>query len=154
MTKAANLAALSSGPAFHYYASTNQSISSATFTKVTLGGTTFDASGGMFSSSRFQPTVAGYYQVNARICMLATGGTSRQIMSIFKNSGEHYRAFDMYTTTPTSGNAIFNGSAIVALNGTTDYIELYVYLNGSGISLSYASANETSSMSVSLIRAA
>jgi hypothetical protein len=142
------------GPAFRYNASTTQSITNSTFTKVTLASSVFDTTGGMFSSSRFTPTVAGYYQVNAAICMAATGGTTRQILSFFKNGTEHYRALDLYSNTPTSGNFICNGSVLVYLNGSTDYIELYGYFTGSGISFYYAAANETSSMSASLVRAA
>jgi hypothetical protein len=54
------------GPAVSAYESGNQSISSNVWTKVTLGTEEFDTNNN-FASSRFTPTVAGYYQINGSI---------------------------------------------------------------------------------------
>jgi len=50
------------GPAFMAESTVDQSVTSATWTKVTLGNEIFDTDS-CFSSSRFTPTVAGYYQL-------------------------------------------------------------------------------------------
>ena len=52
------------GPAFSAYLSANQSVSANVFTKITFDTEDFDTNSN-FSSSRFTPTVAGYYQLNA-----------------------------------------------------------------------------------------
>jgi hypothetical protein len=108
------------GPAFSAYASTNQTVTSGAFTKVTFGTEAFDTNNN-FASSRFTPTVAGYYQVNASIALLTSITTV--IPAIYKNSGQH----KVGTRTSASLNA--GVSTLVYCNGTTDYIEAYVYIS-------------------------
>jgi hypothetical protein len=130
-------------PAFSAYSNTNQTITGSTFTKVTLGTEDFDTNSN-FASSRFTPTVAGYYQVNGKMdAQASTGGVTRCISSIFKNGTEYRRGFDTFLT------SAFNASVsdIVYLNGTTDYIELYGYITtgttaiiNSGSTITYFSA--------------
>jgi hypothetical protein len=110
------------GPAFSAYPSSNQTITSATFTKILFQNTDFDASNGTYSSSRFTPTVAGYYQVQVSISPV-TATTATQA-AIYKNGALNKRQFI------TLGNAIQFVSALVYLNGTTDYVEGWGYLTG------------------------
>lgn len=114
------------GPAFSVTKSANQSISGSTWTKVTFDTEGFDtASFFDTSTSRFTPLVAGYYQVNGAAWM---GGQPQQRVSVYKNGTE-------YKTGPVTANGggYMNSSnvvCIVYLNGSTDYIELYVYQAG------------------------
>ena len=115
------------GPAFSVYLSGNQGISNATWTKVTFDTEVFDTNNN-FASNRFTPTVAGYYQINARIFSdYNTLYPSSVYCGIYKNG------------TLYSQNAFFIGvtfygycglSDLIYCNGSTDYIEIYVYLGG------------------------
>jgi hypothetical protein len=108
------------GPAFSYYQSSAQTIGSInTFTKVTFTSNDFDTTSGMFASSRFTPTIAGYYQVSGGIGVGATLCTVA--ISIFKN-GSAFKY--LQTTSPALVSGAY-GSALIYLNGSTDYIEIY-----------------------------
>lgn len=117
------------GPAFRGYATTTQSFSASTWTKVTLSGESFDTNSN-FASSRFTPTVAGYYQINGKVgCQPSTGTVTRVLCGIFKNGVEERLGSDIFST----GNIVQTSATIATLiymNGSTDYIELYVYMVG------------------------
>ena len=104
------------GPAFSAYALTGVSTTTGTLTKIGFDTEEFDTNNN-FASSRFTPTVAGYYQVGAGI----TGGYSTQIISIFKNGAEYKRGAQ------TVGASLQETTtfALVYCNGSTDYIEVY-----------------------------
>ena len=71
--------------------------------------------------ARFQPQVAGYYQINCG-CGLAAGSVS-SYNSIYLNDVEYRRS-----TTSDGPNTRL--STLVYLNGTTDYAEGWVYSAG------------------------
>jgi hypothetical protein len=108
------------GPTFSYYQSSSQTISSNTVTKLTFTSSDWDTTSGMFASSRFTPTVAGYYQVSGAAAFNAAYSTA--LIYIYKN-GANYKRF---TNTSASTVSSLNGSALVYCNGSTDYIELYI----------------------------
>ena len=110
-----------SGPAFSAYSTATQSFSSGTFTKVQFNNETFDTNSNFDSSTnyRFTPTVAGYYQINA-IMSIDAGMTYAQI-TIYKNGSLYKR---MYSRQDQGYSA--NISDVVYLNGSTDYVEIYV----------------------------
>jgi hypothetical protein len=115
------------GPAFSAYKSSgNQSITSGTFTKVTYDVENFDTNNN-FASSRFTPTVAGYYQINAGLSVETSSTITRVLITIYKNGAEYTRGTDIL-----AGNAVFVGD-VIYFNGTTDYIEIYVYATGTGL---------------------
>jgi hypothetical protein len=74
--------------------------------------------------SRFQPTVAGTYQI-----MLTAYGNGTPILlanaSIYLNGAEWRRAGDS-----VAGSTAINVTALVKLNGTTDYIEGFIRVQG------------------------
>jgi hypothetical protein len=113
----------SSGPAFSAYGTSTQSLSSATFTKVTFGSENFDTAGN-FASSRFTPTTAGYYQINTTVPY--DNNANRAIISFYKNGSAYMRAADITTST---AYGTLNGSIIMNFNGTTDYVEVYAQLH-------------------------
>lgn len=119
------------GPAFSAYQSSSQSITLNTFTKVLFQTEQFDTNNN-FSSSTFTPTVAGYYQINS--CVYTNANASRILISIYKNGSEITRPFDVTATTIIGGSA----SQLLYLNGSTDYVEIYVYL-GASVSISATS---------------
>ena len=111
-------------PAFSYYASTNaQSITSGAFTKITFTSQEFDTtSGAMFSSSRFTPTIAGYYQIDACVG-LSSSALGICLVTIFKNGNR----FKDGAIIPNSGGANCPASALIYFNGSTDYAEIFLY---------------------------
>lgn len=138
------------GPAFSAYSTVLQSVSSATFTKVTLNNEEFDTNNNFDSTTnyRFTPTVAGYYQINAAVVMTGTSVT-RFFCSIYKNGSEYKRGNDLLGTGYQP-----NVSSLVYLNGTTDYIELYAWIAGaSGLSIGTGTSREIY-MNGSMTRAA
>ena len=128
---AANVAG--NGPAFSVYRNANQTVSPATSTKIAFNAEVFDTHGAFDSTTnyRFQPTIAGYYHISA--------GTTQP-----NASGSAYIEVDLIATSGgKSGSASIgvNGvlyprtvvSALIYLNGSTDYVEAYVYgANGGG----------------------
>jgi hypothetical protein len=123
----ANTFGAGTGPTFSAYAGSGQSISSGTFTKVTCGTEEWDTNSNYdTSTSRFTPTVAGYYQVNGYVGFTSSTRTNTQA-AIYKNGSQHRTLNQL-----DSNLYVVGGSSIVYLNGSTDYIELYVYSAASG----------------------
>jgi hypothetical protein len=137
---------------FAYKDGTPQSITNSTFTKVTFNTELFDTNNN-FASSTFTPTVAGYYQISGGISNLAGSTPTRTILSFWKN-GSGYAGLGDFTA--SSCYRVY-GSTLVYCNGSTDYIELYVYLSGSSLSLDYGvstGVGYNTYFSASLVRAA
>jgi hypothetical protein len=107
-------------PAFSAYNTSNQSVTDSTYTKTTLGTEEFDTNNN-FASGSFTPTVAGYYQINGSI-YTGTSAITRAIAYLYKNGSPYKRGTDR-----TVGNSV-NVSAVVYLNGSTDYVELWGYV--------------------------
>jgi hypothetical protein len=121
----------SSGPAFSAFRSgSNQSITSATFTKIQFNGENFDTAGNFDSTTnyRFTPTTAGYYQVNITAAFDASPASSltRAIVYIYKNGTEWLQVNDCSIQNIKSGS----GASVIYFNGSSDYIEGYIYLVG------------------------
>jgi hypothetical protein len=117
------------GAAFFARLSGFQTISFATATKVALDTELFDTNSNFDTTNyRFTPTVAGYYQISS--AMRGAGSTSNTGISIliYKNGS----AFTSTTTSATALTQFVNHSVLVYLNGSTDYIELYGTINGTG----------------------
>lgn len=142
------------GPAFSAYRSTNQSVTTATWTKVQLDTEEFDTASAFDNATnyRFTPLVAGYYQVNGGLG--ATGATSSLqaiSVSIYKNGSIFKQGTDTRygSTVGTSDAAV---SALIYLNGSTDYVELWGYVTASS-SPSITGTQHQTFMSASLVRA-
>ena len=113
-------------PAFSAYLNANQSITSGVYTKITLDTEEFDTNNN-FASSRFTPTVAGYYQINAFAYTYPSVGTiGTGVVAIYKN-GTVYKSLN---STTASTQSSFGVSSLVYANGTTDYFELYMQNTG------------------------
>lgn len=113
-----------SAPCFSAYLSGSQTVSSVTWTKVLWDIELFDTNNN-FSSGRFTPTVAGYYQINGSLWTIPAVSTA--IVSIYKN-GTLY----VYGTRTDTSSACYSSTVnqIVYCNGTTDYVEIYGYTSG------------------------
>ena len=128
-------------PAFSAYASAAQSLTSNVFTKVALNAENFDTASAFDSTTnyRFTPQVAGYYQINAGVNFAFTTGIA--FCEIYKN-GANYKTGNVCAGN-TATAVLSTVSSIVYFNGSTDYIEIYVYQNagtqncGTGIANTY-----------------
>lgn len=116
-------------PKFRAFRSTSQTISTATFTKMQLNNETFDTNGYFdpVTNYRFLPLVAGYYQINGSCGIIFEAGdlTIDFAVEIYKN-GVVYSATDVRVSV-ASASQVINTQDIVFLNGSTDYVELFVY---------------------------
>ena len=100
-------------------------MSSATWTKVTFDTELFDTNGN-FASSRFTPTVAGQYFFFAHLHHYnsASGATTNRATTLYKNGSVHTHTLRTENSSP--GYTIkVEVSAIIEMNGTTDYVEVY-----------------------------
>ena len=123
---------ITGGPAFNCYGNTNQVISSGVGTKVVINTKTIDTATCFDPTTnyRFTPTVAGYYQINAVVEAYA-GGTAMTAytLSVYKNGSEVLRGSEG-TTSVTELYAVAAG--MFYMNGSTDYLELYMTVVSSG----------------------
>ena len=146
MTAAVTLATLGNGPAFFVYLAAAQAAPSiGVWTKITWDTELFDTNSN-FASNRFTPTVAGYYQVNS-VVHFSSGSTSLCSIAFYKNGG----AYSQGTTLSPSLVYAINHGTLVYMNGSTDYLETYVYVSNT-TTLLYSASN--SSFSGALIRGA
>jgi hypothetical protein len=131
-------------PAFSAYKSSNQTgITPATYTKITFDTELFDTNNN-FASSRFTPTVAGYYQINAGLNIAASGDS---LCVLYKN-GTVYQWGGYIGGGQGLGIGI---SSLVYMNGSTDYVEIYIYTGGTSV---YGNSGYFTWFNGSLVRSA
>lgn len=115
-------------PAFRAYLSAaTQSISNSIWTKVQLDAESFDTNSWFDSTTnyRFTPQKAGYYRIS--MTTFFSSLTNRYTLAIYKN-GVNASNVSINAT----GDSGATHTDIVYLNGSTDYIEFYVYHLSSG----------------------
>jgi hypothetical protein len=110
------------GPAFSAFKTgSTQSISALTATKVTFPTESFDTNSNYdTSTSRFTPTVAGYYQITVEV--EANGFTSNFFLAQIRKNGNQWMNGSNFPTTSAAGPCSIV-TALVYCNGSTDYIE-------------------------------
>jgi hypothetical protein len=136
-------------PAFRATQATGTAVANTTFTKLLFDTVTFDTNSN-FASSRFTPTVAGYYQVTGivRFSLVSGNFTSPYI---YKN-GVAYQGMEGCVQ---SGTNDISGivTCLVYCNGSTDYIEFYAYQSSGGSKTTITGTTNTS-FSACLVRGA
>ena len=110
-------------PAFRAYQNTNQTVSANTFTKINFQAENFDTDG-CFASNRFTPTTAGKYYFN---WTLDVNSISVRNIMFYKNGSN---VGQMFFNSPQSHCAMQN-ALFYDMNGTTDYMEVYAYIDAS-----------------------
>ena len=139
------------GPAFSAYQSVQQTgIAATTWTKITLTTENFDTNSN-YASSRFTPTVAGYYQINGTITLVGANAAYFVFCNLYKNGVIYAQSAPTLGGTsfyPTSGCG-----AVIYLNGSTDYVELYAFGSAGG-SWSTYNTQENTNFSGALVRSA
>jgi hypothetical protein len=142
-------------PTFRAYANANQTVTLSTFTKIAIDTEDFDTAS-CFDTSlyRFTPNVAGYYQVNGTLRGKVVTTFNTILLSLYKNGSGYTRTQVLATLAANNNNAI-STNEVVYMNGTTDYLELYGVLGGSGTATFDATSSTiTSTFSAVLVRAA
>jgi hypothetical protein len=119
------------GPAFRAFIAVSQTITSGSQQKVTFGSETFDTNGN-FASSRFTPTVEGYYQLNATVRISGSSGTGEVMITIWKNGSEYARGTNEGGTEQGANWYSMQVSDLAYANGTGDYFEIYVQQSSGG----------------------
>lgn len=119
------------GPAFRAYASSaTQTIASGTQTRVLFQTEQYDTEGN-YASSRFTPSVAGYYQFNSSVRIAGPSGTGERMLVLYKNGAEYARGTNDQGTEIGATFYTMSVSADAFANGTGDYFEIYIQ-QGSG----------------------
>jgi len=113
-------------PAFRAYRSTSQAIPSSTFTKIQFDTETFDTDSAYDNSTnyRFTPQVAGKYFFTTTIRMVGISTITNYQVYLYKNGSMHSRFANGGTHAANPSNSV---SDIVTMNGSTDYVEVFVY---------------------------
>jgi hypothetical protein len=114
------------GPAFSAYASGSQALTGGTSTKIIFDVEEFDTNNN-FASSRFTPTVAGYYQLNANVRPNNTNQEAQ--VSLTKNGSSYKNGSNVNVASGSQFGTVL--STLVYANGTTDYFEIFCYVGSS-----------------------
>ena len=127
-------------PAFEARVSVNQSLSHNTATKVQCADETFDTDGyyDNVTNYRFTPLVAGKYYCYFGLRGFAGGsdpdGVRFMIIKPYKN-GSLVRNYNSVDTDPNElRTGVVTASAVIELNGSTDYLEFYATVYAQNLS--------------------
>ena len=138
-------------PTFSYYNNSTQTVATATYTKILFATSEWDTTSGMYASSKFTPTVAGYYLITGAFGIYNMGATGFAISYMYKNGSPYRVGNSSYASATQEPQLIF--SNVVYLNGSTDYIEMYCYQN-TGTTASIDTGKSITFFQGSLIRGA
>jgi hypothetical protein len=116
------------GPAFSAWASSVQTVGAGAYVKAQFQTEEFDTANAFdnTSLSRFKPTVAGYYQVNAALCQVSSTG-GEWVVWLYKNGAAFKSGSDLILAGGANLQSVL--SALVYLNGSTDYLEVFAFSN-------------------------
>jgi len=130
-------ASVDNTPSFYAYLGSNQTISNATDTKITLDTEGWDTDSAFASNKFTVPSgEGGKYLFNF------SGKTDLAIdtfayISVRVNNSTVVRSTQGTVKPNATGNALLNSSVIVSLSAT-DYVELFIYQNSGSAQLAYA----------------
>ncbi len=121
------------GPAFRAYLNTNPTVASGSDFTIPFGAETFDTDNCFNTSNyRFTPNLAGYYHVNATVVWNPTNniGSGWDAISILRKSGSEISRCAIFLD---AQDWLTNVNAdLVYLNGSSDYLDVYVWHNRGG----------------------
>lgn len=108
------------GPAFAA-TDTSTTATAATATKIVFDTTVFDTATA-FDGTKFQPLVAGYYQINLLVNLGVNTVAGPITATVYKN-GSAYLGSSTYQGGGYTTNA--QVAVVIYFNGSTDYVEAY-----------------------------
>ena len=113
----------STGPLFHA-TSDALTFGSASFTKMPFAGEVYDTANCYDTTNyRFLPNVPGYYFF--RVSIFIGLGSGRGIISFYKNNGDVGQ--NGQPGSNVNGGVTYANNMLIYLNGTTDYVECFIY---------------------------
>lgn len=124
---------------------TNQTLAQNTWTKVTWPTEAFDTNSN-FASDRFTPSIAGKYFFS---CVLLWNNTltagNRGVVQYYKNGSPTGLPGNSVVVNSTGGQSYYAVlcPALISMNGTTDYVEIYALHTVTGSHDIYGGAEST-----------
>ena len=130
-------------PMFLSYGASNVALANDTWVKVQFNNEQFDI-GGYYDPTtnyRYTPLVAGKYQINARVYITYGSASTENIrIAIYKNGAAYTLYNDYGGSTQSYGSVqIFS---LIDMNGSSDYLEIYVRQNISSDAVYYANQSQ------------
>lgn len=131
---------------FSVYKSAVQTVTSSVDTQITFDTETYDTDG-TFAANRHTPNAAGYYQYSAFVGLFAADAPSSGADALLelKKNGTTIKASSNVASaqgTGAAGQALeLNVNATVQMNGTTDYMELWITYTSGGTPTIYSAGD-------------
>lgn len=151
MGKARTIANTPNAPVFKVATSSSMSVSTGLSTPTILtpfGTPAFDTASAVVSSpAKFQPSTAGYYQINAIVSYASDGQQASYISCDIVKNGTVYSSAAIASSSATGYPQIVHAD-VVYLNGSTDYIQVGTRHNGG------TAINVSAALSGALVRGA
>lgn len=123
-------------PAFEAFLSSDQNLTDNTYVKIQFDTKVFDTNNCYDNTTnhRFLPTVAGKYSVYGAIegDVEGTNKMYRVILAIYKNGSSVARIYHYPGTNAPQNNQSLNVTRTIDMNGTTDYLEIFGYVDAVG----------------------
>lgn len=112
-------------------ATSNQSVTTDTATKVQFNSEQIDTAACFDNATnyRFTPTVAGYYAVQWAVKITAADALSYVDSALYKNGATYASGTSVDDASGTLYAAASSGSAVVLMNGSSDYLEVFTYIS-------------------------
>jgi len=133
----------SSKPMFLSYGASNIALANDTWVKVQFNNEQFDI-GGYYDPTtnyRYTPLVAGKYQITARVFITYGSASTENIrIAIYKNGADYTKYNDYGGSTQSYGTVQI--VSLIDMNGSSDYLEIYVRQNTSTDSVYYADQSQ------------
>jgi len=134
----------------------HQTLTNGTFTKVAFSTVDHDTASWYDNSAyRYTPQQAGYYQVNLTLYNSDNSNTLLRMIGAINTAGTNYsdhRLWDIDFTlsgaTGTTEPQTISGSRMFYMNGSSDFIEAYAYINLNSGSPKILNSGEMSRMTV------
>lgn len=132
-------------PAFKARCTTTQTFGASGYTKVQCNTEDFDTASAYDNATnyRFTPLVAGRYLFVATCAVTSMPDTKQVGVAFYKNGVVNQ--FNGIYNGATAGLQV-NGSAIIDLNGSTDYVELYIWNGDTATKTNETTSSEFNSM--------
>ena len=124
------------GPTFSAYRTTpDQTFSTSTWTKAAFQTEYFDLGSNYDTATyRFTPTTAGIYLVT--FISEISSGSGNSFLQIYKNGSTYTTPVNSQSTTLS----FESGAVPVSMNGSSDYLELFVFSTGSSPKIPFGAA--------------
>lgn len=120
-------------PLFYATQSTPLTLSSNAATKIPINTIAYDTNSCFnTTTNRFTPTVPGFYQINGSATLQGSTGTYLSDLTVSRGGAGGIQGSLFYNPAATYNTMYAVLSGIIYMNGTTDYLELFGRVVGTG----------------------